>query len=430
MSPNFERAMLLFQQSRFELAEKELRQGLAEAPDEAYGHALLALCLTRQEKFEEATAEAQRAIGLQPDFEFAHYALASVMEDRRRLPEARAAILEAIRLDSSDADNFALLASVEFQESHWAEALKAAERGLECDAEHVACTNLRAMALVKLGRKSEAGLTIDEALRRNPENSLSHANQGWTWLEKGDPKKAAEHFKEALRLNPQQEWARQGMVEALKAKNFIYAWMLKYFLWMGRFSTRGQWAIVIGGMIGNSLLGQFANSNPDLAPYILPIRILYIVFALMTWLAYPFFNMLLRMSTFGRMVLSEEETTASNWFGACLFCAMISLAGTVVYGFDSAWLIAALVFGVLLLPLSSIFRTEPGWPRKVMIALTLALLVVGFMSVATFAMAAFESGGAARRLNRSGAGWLNLFIIGGAASTWIINLVRSQRMRR
>src|SRR5262249_35174190 len=159
---------------------------------------------------------------------------------------------------------------------------------------------LRAIAMVKLGRRAEAGATIDAALARNPDNALTHANQGWTLLEKGKPKQALEHFREALRLDPENEWARQGIVEALQARNVIYAVMLKYFLWMSRFSNRAQWGIILGAYFGNRLLSALAHSNPDLAPWILPLRILYVCFALMTWMASPFFNLLLRINRFGR----------------------------------------------------------------------------------------------------------------------------------
>src|SRR5206468_3894993 len=149
----------------------------------------------------------------------------------------------------------------------------AAEQGLQLDPEHVGCANLRAMAMVKLGRKAEAGATIDAALAKNPDNALTHANQGWTLLEKGDAKKALEHFCEALRLDPENAWARHGIVEALKARNLIYAVMLKYFLWMSKLSRQAQWAIILIGYFGNQMLGSMARTNPRLAPWVLPLRI-------------------------------------------------------------------------------------------------------------------------------------------------------------
>ncbi len=419
MNQNRERAVLLFQQSRYDLAEDELRQALAAEPQDAYAHALLARCLAHREKFQEATEEARQAIHLSPDLPFAHYALAHVWYDRNRFPEALDAINEAIRLMPEDADYFALRANIHLQERRWQETLDAAEQGLQFDPEHVGCTNLRAMALAKLGRKNEAGETIKSALSRNPDNSLTHANQGWRLLEDGEPKKAAEHFREALRLDPQNEWARRGIIEALKARHFIYAMMLKYFLWMGKLSRRTQWGVILAGYFGYRILGAVANGDPNLAPWILPLQIIYVAFVLMTWLAYPFFTLLLRLNRFGRLALSREQTVATNWFGLCLLLALAGLAMCVIRGFSSPWILIALVFGLLLLPVSSIFRCHVGSPRNIMAALTIFLALLGIGSVIT----SFARKGP----SDVGAALLGLFALGTFASTWIANILVARR---
>jgi Tfp pilus assembly protein PilF len=56
------------------------------------------------------------------------------------------------------------------------------------------CTNLRAMALVKLGRNDDATRRSDDALQEDPENALTHANQGWALLYARDHRRALEHF--------------------------------------------------------------------------------------------------------------------------------------------------------------------------------------------------------------------------------------------
>jgi len=427
LNPNFERALLLYQQSRYEMAEAELRQALALEPGDAYAHSLLALCLAEREQFQDATGEAEQAIHLEPDFPFAHYAHARVLYSRNRLPEALTAIEEAIRLDSVDADYFSLLAGIHLQECRWQKALEAAELGLQFEPEHVACTNQRAIAMVKVGRKAEAGATIDAALAKNPENALTHANQGWTYLEKGKPKEALHHFREALRIDPTNEWARQGIVEALKARNFIYALMLRYFLWMSRFSSRGQWGIVLGAYFGNRILGAVASSNPNLAPFILPIRILYVCFALMTWMASPFFNLLLRMNRFGRLALSHEQTVASNWFGLCLLCAVLALAGCIIQDFKGASFVAMIVFGLLLLPVSAVFRCESGWPRNVMAGIAILLALLGLGALGLLITAGPDS---SRDIFAATKGLFSVFLIGTFLSTWGANFLTTGRRRR
>src|SRR5262249_51181162 len=153
----------------------------------------LGLCLARSGKLIEATDEARQAIHHAPDAGFCHYALSSILEDRNRFDEAELSIREAIRLEPWHPGYFAMAASIAFQQRDWALALQRAEAGLDLDAEHAGCLNVRAMALTKLGRHAEASETIDSTLARNPESAVSHANQGWTLLHRGEPRRALEH---------------------------------------------------------------------------------------------------------------------------------------------------------------------------------------------------------------------------------------------
>ena len=105
---------MLLGQSRHELAEKELRQALAQQPDSSKCHVLLALCLAERDAYSEATQEAEQGIHLAPDDSFAHYVLSCVMSERNRNPEAEQAVLEAIRLDPYQPNYFAQLAQIHF----------------------------------------------------------------------------------------------------------------------------------------------------------------------------------------------------------------------------------------------------------------------------------------------------------------------------
>src|SRR5690606_21011372 len=121
----------------------------------------------------------------------------------------------------------------------------------------------------------------------------SHANMGWTLLHQGQPRRAAEHFREALRLDPTSDWARSGIVEAMKARSPIYRVFLAYFLFMSRLSSGAQWGILIGGYAGYQTVRTIGRTHPALAPYLQPLIVAYVVFALGTIVAIPLFNLLL-----------------------------------------------------------------------------------------------------------------------------------------
>jgi lipoprotein NlpI len=369
---HFQRGLVLLEQSRSDLAENEFRQALAADPDHPMAHAFLSQCLLDKDDWKGATAEAEAAVRLAPEWSYSHVVLSRAMADRNRFAEATASAEEALRLDPTQASHYALLSGIHLEQRNWQAALEAAEAGLEHDAESVACNNLRAMALTKLGRTEEAGATIAATLRRDPEDPLSHANQGWTALHEHDPKKALEHFREALRLDPTSDFAKAGLVEALKARNPIYGLMLRYFLFMGRLSSRAQWGIIIGGYFAYRVLGQIGDANPEWRPWIKPLLVAYIAFALMSWIAYPLFNVMLRLHKFGRHALSDDQRKGANLTLLLAVPALAFLAWWLPTDNPLAFL-GLIYFGILMLPASAVYNCDSGWPRTAMALYTLAM---------------------------------------------------------
>jgi tetratricopeptide (TPR) repeat protein len=386
MGQHFERAVLLLNQSRFDLAEGQFRLELAEDPDCPLSHGLLAICLAEQQKYDEAQREAELAVHLAPDLGHAHFALAWVLHDRRKFREALEAIDEALRIDPYEARFFAKRAAILLEQGRWPEALKAAEEGLALDPEHSACVNLRAMALVKLGRKSQAAEGIEQALARDPEDALAHTNMGWTKLEQKDPLGALEHFREALRLEPGFVWAQQGIVTALKARYFVYRVMLSFFLWMSKLSPRVQWGLILGGLLGGQVLGRWADADPGVAPLVLPVLFAYLAFVILTWLANPLFDSVLRLNRFGWQALAPDQRRASNWLLLCLGMAVVALLVYIVTGVRL--LIAdAVAVAMLAVPLTATYRCAEGWPRRVMVAYNVVLALVASVGSTLFVLA-------------------------------------------
>lgn len=418
MSAHLNRAQLLYQQSRYDAAEQEVRQALLEQPQDAYAHALLGLCLMRQDKLPDAQAETEQAIVLTPDEPFPHYCRSKVLDHRRRYAEAEQSAREAVRLDPADPDYHAQLGVTLFQQKRWQAALDACHDGLQYDAEHSGCTNLRSMALTKLGLQTESITSADKSLAQDPDNEMAHANKGWALLHEGKPRPALDHFREALRLDPNFEYAQQGIVEALKARNPIYRWMLAYFLWMARLSDRAKWGVILGGYFGVRILRGVARDRPDLEPWITPFLILYLLFVLLTWFSVPFFNLLLRLNKFGRHALSRDQRLSSNWFGLCLLLVAAGIVIALMTSNDSAFLIAV-YGGVMAMPLSMLYFCDPGWPRQMMTFFSVGMAVVGAVGIAcSFANL------------QIGETFFIAFVFGFIASPWLVNYLAGATVKR
>jgi tetratricopeptide (TPR) repeat protein len=381
-NPHLQRGEVLLGQNRHDLAEKELRQAIGADPNEGLAYSYLALCLAERKAWQEATDCAQRGVGLDPARPFAYYALGTVYADRNMFKEARDAANEALNQNPQSPRYWALRARIDLAENKPKDALAAAEKGLESDPEHEACINLRAMALTKLGRRGEAAQAIDTNLARNPLNAASHANMGWTLLHEGKPRPAMDHFREALRLNPGMEWARQGILESMKARNPIYRLFLAFFLFMARLSGRARWGILLGGYGAYQLLIYVRGQRPDLAPFLTPLIVAYFMFAIGTIVSVPLFNLFLLFSRFGRYTLDTHQRWAALVFGVSLLPGATFLTLWAVHG-GGVYETCAILWGLQVIPVAITGFARSGARRGIMIAgaSALALLAAGLTAM-------------------------------------------------
>lgn len=374
------RAEMLLGQNRHAEAEKELKQALSGNPENHEAQALLAICLAYQEKTGDALQLIKSALSHSAHNPRYLYFLANIHILREEYSDAQEVIKSAISIYPESADYHATLAQVYLAKKNWKEALEAAEKGLELDADNLNCLNSRSTALIKLDDKAEAYSTIEEALRKDPENAYTHANLGWGLLEKGESKKALEHFRKALMVNPEMDYAKAGLVEALKARYFVYRLFLKYAFWIGNMKGKVQWAVIIGFYVLSRLLGWISNSHPEFAVITTPIFVLYMLFAFSTWVLTPLSNLFLRLNVYGRYALNKDQLISSNLVGLSLAIALIS--GIAYWYTDSAFLGTTGIISLsLMIPLSATFNFEKGKKRNAMVAYTIFLSLIGVWAI-------------------------------------------------
>lgn len=422
MSVHIERARHLLSMHREEEAVRELVRHLGDEPDDAHALALLALCQSDLERYREATEAARHAVAAAPELPLAHYALAYVLLDRDKSADALAAVREALRLDPEHPGFHGLEAAIHAGEKRWKEALAAADRGLALAPDAVQCSNLRALALSGLGRADEASATLRGTLAEDPEEPLSHANLGWNQLERGDLRAAQRSFREALRLDPSLERARQGMLETLKARHRVYRWMLAYFIWMARQTSRRQWMIVLGAYVLFRVVRGIARSHPAAFPWLLPLIVAYGLFFWLLWMADPLFNLLLFAHRDGRRVLSEDERFHALLVGA-LHAAALALA-VLAFGLgDLALLAPAVALLLVSLPASAAGQLDRGSRRRLAFHVAAAVLAAASLVSAGLVAAGATDGD----LEGAGLGLAGLAAVAAMLGTFAANVAHSVR---
>jgi tetratricopeptide (TPR) repeat protein len=438
----WQRAVLLAGQRRWDLAGKELRALLAQEPDHAPAHALLAQVLAATGDLDGALHEARQAVGAAPDFDFAHGVLAQVLWQRDELPAAATAIAQAIALDPDDSSHHALLAQIRLGQRRFDDALAAADDGLRVNPQDTDCLNLRSVALTRLGRGREATDTLDASLAHDPENPYTHQARGFALLHQGDPRGALVHFQEALRRDPQLRSARAGLVEALKAKNPLYRVVLAWFLWLGRFSGARQMQIAVGLWLlarlgAEGLDGAGAPVAADV------VRYSWLAFVLVTACAVPIFNLLLLLHPIGRHALERRARRDALCLGATVLVSLGVGLGRLCSG--PVWTQGWIFWLILLMPVAGIGLFEPGWGRRTLQAFCaaaaatwIAWAIAAHRWAANATAVAAPSGGepdpvrlrAALEATSGEVEWLGTLILATALSTWFVLLAPKGRPRR
>ncbi len=369
-----EQAWRLLQAHRVNDARTLLQRVLATDPDHAPAHALLALCFTRQNQLEPAEHHAKLALHHDPTDPLHHVVLGDIRLAQRDASAADELALAALSIDPSDRNAHALRVQAALARHDWPAAIDHAQAGLADHPQDSTLLNLHVTALTHDGRKDEAAAASASALSQNPESAWGHANQGWAQLHANHPKQAITHFHESLRLDAGNDWARAGLVEALKARNPVYRVLLGFFLWMQRLPPNARVGVLVGGFVGYLVLGQLASHTPALRPFVWPLMGVYLLFAVMTWVASPLFNLLLRLSPAGRHALTADQKRASTLFGLALPLPFL-LAGTLIAAslltpdgtLSARYAALAGRFGVslllLLLPFAAALQTL-GTPRQ------------------------------------------------------------------
>ena len=259
------RAIALCDLGRLEDADEALREALREDPNDPVTHGVLALVLMDLDRPKEALEASSRAIALGPELSLGHTARTRALLALERFEEAEASANEAIRLDPEDADGYVLLAFALLGRERWDEALAAADKALSLEPESESARGVRAVALGWSKGGPGWQEAADETLAVAPDSALAHAFAGETYLRRGGEREAAERFREALRLDPESEFAQAGLAEAMKAAHPLFKPLFRFFMWQERLSNGWKAAIIVGPLLALRALRPAAD-NPLFLP--------------------------------------------------------------------------------------------------------------------------------------------------------------------
>ncbi|GAB1855768.1 hypothetical protein MHTCC0001_06020 [Flavobacteriaceae bacterium MHTCC 0001] len=349
-SPNLNRAIQLFENGRYEQAIPFLQKALSEDAEEFETKYYLAHCFFQTDSVDKALQLGIELRRLEPNDANVHFLLSQIYLHQDNITEAERSIDKAIAIYPYAEHLFGQKAYIFLAKKEFEKALQYANEGLNIDPKSSFCLNARTTALTKLNRKEEAKASIEYLLQDNPEDAHSHANVGWSALEHNDTKKALTHFKEALILNPNLEYARSGMITAIKSKNKIYNLYLRYAFWMSKKSEKNQWFFVIGIYFAYRFSVKILSAT-GMTYLAIPLIIAYLLFALGSWIMDPLSNMILLFDKYGKFLLNKKDKLSGQLFFGALMAAVLSFATSLVFA-SNYFTMLSLAFLAAILPLT------------------------------------------------------------------------------
>lgn len=353
MNSHLEKALAILN-IRPDVAVRELKACLSEEPDNSYAHALLALCYVQMKNRNAAFEEAQEALRLNPADGFSFYALARCHLNAMQYIEAEVAIDEALELEPFNSDYLWLLGLIHVCNEEFEPAREALERSLEYDPLHSSSLSLRAYVLNKLGQKIESDHANEEALSVSPDDAWGHTFRGWALVERKNFKEALPHFREALRIDPTINWAREGLITTMPSQHWIFQLHLKL-----KNKLCGLLAFV--WLAGNFVVS--ANIVKDLSPltligiyfsWLALAAFLLVLFLPETVITGPVLKLLVQLEPDGQLILSEQERKLNLHLLAFLLLFIVFLIVGIV---NQIWF--PLEVSVFVYFVSRLFLLEP-----------------------------------------------------------------------
>jgi tetratricopeptide (TPR) repeat protein len=306
-----DRVEQLVEMGDFEAALGLLEPAAGEHSEAALHEVSLLIDLGRHN---EASRKADRLTRKWPDLWYAQYLRGLIAVFRGRRSSARRAFRRAVQLEPNASPAWLALANIELQAGRWDGLLVAAEAALGIDSSDHHARVLRAWALVGLGRHDEVDHATWDALTGSRAADVPvYLVRGWAALHQGRPDEAQRNFTLATEASPGASMARAGLVESLKARYWLYKWVLRVDLWMARHRRMTRFGVIyvflfLLGMVmkGAEMLG----GGEDTIYYGLAVAFITIAFwfALIMYLAGSrIFDLRLRYDRAAQEVLASVD---------------------------------------------------------------------------------------------------------------------------
>jgi tetratricopeptide (TPR) repeat protein len=388
MGKHLDRADILLDLHKYDLAEQELRQEIVENPDSDLAHGSLARCLINQQRVgSETLTIIEYALSLNPENDWLHYLLAVYWQIKCEFDRAQTAIEVAIQLDPDCTVYFDTLARILYDrgndkfkthswrtlaiifvvsrgvlwpislgilaigKGYWIRSylqpvFTPLKKSLSLDPGYLSALNLQTHLLIKTNQFRPALASSSNALQIDPNDHNAHKLHAQVLLRLGKYAAARDHFQSALSIDPSSAESKAGLLETVRSQYRIYPWI-------SITNWRGILVLAIGFCINVAIgISTSWSNNEDI--FLFFTYLIFIPAIGVSLAAKPIFNLFLQLNPKIKLLITSLIPIQNIIFGnyiagfviatissTCLFiCFLIILGdGPILYTIGLTWII-------------------------------------------------------------------------------------------
>ncbi|GGY83351.1 hypothetical protein GCM10011613_30300 [Cellvibrio zantedeschiae] len=275
-----------------------LKELLANEPNSATYHGVLAYCLLLQMRIHAAEYELKIALQLEPNTPFFHLVYARIFYLQNKVKQALAACDQALQLDPENVDVFELKSDILLANKHFKEAFEYIQKISELNPDSVKTAFAFANYYFQTGDNVKAMGFTRAALGLDAQHQHANVLMGRLQLIDGNIAEAEYHARLTIMLNPSSREALSLFADVKARKSIFLGLWWKFNNWISRMKPVNQVGVLIFGYVFFNLLSNIvfdlgytsASSVVDYA---------WLAIVVYSWIAIPIYQ---------RMLNKEIET--------------------------------------------------------------------------------------------------------------------------
>jgi predicted Zn-dependent protease len=198
----YEQALVSFRRGHIDTCIDKCKQLLANEPNEAHYHGLLALCLLAKKRLYAAEYEIQLALNSNPEIPFLYNTLARIYLLKNKSQKAIAYCDESLRLDPHYTDSILLKSDIYLLNNQHKQALQLIHDAAKIDADNIDVELAYGEYYYQTGNNEKALFYAQNIMARDPLNIDCNLLMGHLKLKSGDVQEALNLAKSAIINNP------------------------------------------------------------------------------------------------------------------------------------------------------------------------------------------------------------------------------------